>query len=262
MARIDALPSLEVIRGLHGILDFYYWRGLPCVRAWPTGKHLHRSDAEIASSLLFGAVIKAYSLLGDGALEAYRDMALDIPRTARDIMVSGVYGHLHERTEAAPPPPPEEQMYDAYVCLRDVKPPTTGGGDFWAGAWQTRDLNEKQADPKDICTLEANQFVLAAGSYRASIHCPAYRVNRNQARLYNVTGSTVLLLGSSGVSNYQDSTVSGSHVFGRFTVAADQTLQIEHQCSYTRSDTGLGSPCTFADEIYTIAEFWREIEPE
>jgi len=96
MARIHALPSLEIIRGLKGILDFYVWRGLPCVRAWPQYRPARQTAASLAAALFFGAVVKSYSLLGDVPLEAYRLDAKDQPRSARDIFVSGIYGNLHE----------------------------------------------------------------------------------------------------------------------------------------------------------------------
>jgi len=96
MARLTALPSIEIIRGLKGILDFYLWKGLPCVRAWPTWRPARQSEASKAAALFFGAVVKSYSLLGETALSAYKEDALDQPRTARDIFITGVYGHLHE----------------------------------------------------------------------------------------------------------------------------------------------------------------------
>jgi len=96
MARIDVLPSVDIIRGLKGILDFYLWRGLPCVRAWPRWRPARQSDASTAAALLFGAIIKAYSRVGPIALPAYQDDAADQPRSARDIMVTGVFGNLHE----------------------------------------------------------------------------------------------------------------------------------------------------------------------
>jgi len=96
MARIDVLPSIDIIRGLKGILDFYLWKGLPCVRAWPTYRPARQTAASLATALIFGAIIKSYNLLANLPLAAYREDALDQPRTARDIMVTGVYGNLHE----------------------------------------------------------------------------------------------------------------------------------------------------------------------
>jgi len=96
MARIPTLPSLEIIRGLKGILDFYVWKGLPCVRAWPKYRPAKQTAASLAAALIFGAIVKSYPLLGKLPLEAYREDALDQPRTARDLMVTGIYGNLHE----------------------------------------------------------------------------------------------------------------------------------------------------------------------
>lgn len=103
MARLDALPSIDVIRGYKGVLDFYLWRGLPCVRAWPAYHHSHASQASKASAMLFGQIIKGFNLTGEIALGAFQEAAVGNPRTARDIYVSGVLGHLHQRTEPVTP---------------------------------------------------------------------------------------------------------------------------------------------------------------
>jgi len=260
MARLTALPSLDIIHGFKGILDFYLWKGLPCCRSWPYNPKSHHSEATIAAAATFGAVLKSYSLLADTVLAAYRDDAKDHTRTARDIFMSAKYGKLHQRTVPPPPPPPEEQMYNAYVCLRDLKTQGTHGGDFTSGAWRTRDLTEEQADLQDICTLADNQFTLAPGTYRCLIHCPAYVVAYHQARLHNTTADTQLLPGTPEYANPSFSHTTHSTVAGRFTIATAQTLQIQHRCTTTRNTTGFGLACNFTDEIYTIAEFWREIE--
>jgi len=96
MARIDALPSLEIIRGLKGILDFYVWKGLPCVRAWPQYRPARQTEPSRNAALLFGAIIKAFSLTAGPVLDQLALEATGIPRTPRDIYVSGVYGNLHE----------------------------------------------------------------------------------------------------------------------------------------------------------------------
>jgi len=262
MARLKALPSLDIIRGFKGTLDFYMWKGLPCVRKWPVRAPGRRTAAEIASSLLFGAILQAYRLLAPEAHDFFQEDSLDQPRTPRDIYVSAVLGHLHQRTIPPPPPPPEEEMYDAYVCLRDLKPQNTTSGTFTAGDWRTRDLTDEQADTADICALAANQFTLPAGTYHCSISCPAFKVNNHQARLYNVTDDTTILLGTSERSYGTDQTATRSHILGRFTLAAEKTIQVQHRCSYTCAGDGFGWQCNFTDEIYTVAEFWRELEAE
>lgn len=98
MARLTALPSLDIIRGLKGTIDFYLWRNLPCARTWPHTPPSRRTDATKAAAALFGAVLHAYGLLAHPALLAFQHEAADNPRTARDLYVSAVLGHLHERS--------------------------------------------------------------------------------------------------------------------------------------------------------------------
>ncbi len=260
MARLTALPSIDVIHGFRGILDFYLWKGLPCVRSWPRMTKAQQTEGTIAASALFGAISQGYALLGDGPLQAFQEAAKTQPRTARDLYISAVYGHLHERTIPEPPPPPEEEMYDAYVCLRDVKAQNSYSGNFEPGAWRTRDLNHEQADTEDICTLSANQITLPAGTYRCTISCPAFATDRHQARLYNVTDAATLLLGTSEISGRNHYNNTRSLVAGRFTLAATKILEVQHQCETSSIYYGFGMRANFGDEIFAVAEFWREIE--
>lgn len=96
MARLTALPAIDIIRGFKGTIDFYLWKGLPCARKWPYTPPSKRTAATKAAAALFGAVLSAYKLLAPLALAAYQESAAGIPRTARDIYVSGLYGRLHE----------------------------------------------------------------------------------------------------------------------------------------------------------------------
>ncbi|MBA7585328.1 hypothetical protein ES708_27303 [subsurface metagenome] len=261
MARLTALPSLDIIHGFQGVLDFYLWKGLPCVRSWPRITKAQQTEGTIAAAAIFGEISAAYRLLAPLELTALQEQAKDQPRTARDLYISAAYGHLHEEAPAAPAPP-EEQMYDAYVCLRDLKSIGTQGGGFNAGAWSTRDLTQEQADPQDICALEANQFFLAPGTYRCMISCPGVRIGSHAARLYNVTGDALLLQGTIERQDSADSSGARTVIAGRFTVAADQTLEIQHRGQLDYASAGFGWGSTFQDEIFTIAEFWREIEEE
>ncbi|GAH78230.1 unnamed protein product, partial [marine sediment metagenome] len=96
MARLDALPHIDIINSLKGTIDFYIHRGVPCARRWPRYRPAARSAPAIASANLFGEIVKSYSIVADTVLAALRDAAADNPRTARDILVSAVLGHLHE----------------------------------------------------------------------------------------------------------------------------------------------------------------------
>lgn len=98
MPVIKALPSPKVIRGLRGILDFYCWKGLNCVRTWPHIPPAHRTPASLASAATFGAIIKGYAQLGGRPKSLFAADAADQPRTGRDIYISATLGHLHKRS--------------------------------------------------------------------------------------------------------------------------------------------------------------------
>lgn len=149
-------------------------------------------------------------------------------------------------------------FYNAYVCVRDKKAQHTGGGTFTQGAWRTRDINEEQADSADICSIAANRITLAAGTYRCLISAPAFQVQQHQGRLYNITDASVILVGTSELTAAADGVTNRSFVKGRFTISAEKVLEIQHRCDTTCDLVGFGWWCDFGDEIYTVAEFWRE----
>lgn len=145
-----------------------------------------------------------------------------------------------------------------YVCVRDVKPRNTAGGGATLGAWRTRTINHEQADAAGICAIAANRITLQAGTYRCLISAPAYKVNMHQARLQNITDPATLITGTSEIAHITDATVSRSFIAGRFTLAAANALEVQHQTNATQAANGFGIAANFTEEIYTIAEFWRE----
>ena len=98
MARINALPHQTIIKGFKGTLDFYYWKGVPCVRKWPVIPMSSRSPASLAQAQIFGQIVSAWSLVGGVPKDWYNLAAADQPRTGRDLYVTGVFGHLHEHS--------------------------------------------------------------------------------------------------------------------------------------------------------------------
>ena len=156
----------------------------------------------------------------------------------------------------APPAVGGAGLYDAYVCVRDVKAQNTGGGTFAAGVWRTRDINEEQADASNICVIATNQLTLAAGTYRCSISCPGRLVTSHQARLYNVTDSALLVLGHTAFNSSYTNDLAW--IRGRFTVGAAKAIEVQHYGEVTRNNDGFGEQGDITDEIYTVAEFWRE----
>jgi len=94
---IKALPSPEIIRGLHGVLDFYMWKGLNCVRKWPHIPPAHRTPASLEAAHLFGDILHAYGLIGGTPKSLFIADSQGETVTPRDIYTSALYGHLHKR---------------------------------------------------------------------------------------------------------------------------------------------------------------------
>lgn len=94
MPVIAAIPSPTVVRRWRGVLDFYCYRGLACVRKWPRPPTKPRSAAVLASAAIF-ADFGRRSLSVDSTL--YSQTLLDTEGTTwtwRDELTSAAYGHL------------------------------------------------------------------------------------------------------------------------------------------------------------------------
>lgn len=59
MAKLTVLPDARTIVEAKGVVDFYYWKGIPCARKWPRKASYERSAAEQAGSARFTTVAKA-----------------------------------------------------------------------------------------------------------------------------------------------------------------------------------------------------------
>ena len=85
MAIITKLPGLEIIAGFKGMLDFYHWMGIPCVRAWPRSPGPRRAPAVEAQWPAWGFAGSYWNSLSREVKEAYIKMASGYPVTGRDL---------------------------------------------------------------------------------------------------------------------------------------------------------------------------------
>ncbi len=149
-------------------------------------------------------------------------------------------------------------MRKNYVKVSDVKAASTDGGTFTSGEWRTRTLNTEDNDAGGLCSLSSNQITLSAGTYRCLISAPAFGVGNHQARLYNVTGDALLLLGTSEFASSSGAYAqTRSIIAGQFTIATGQALEVQHYSSASRSTTGFGQGGAVGNNVYTVAEFWK-----
>jgi len=147
-----------------------------------------------------------------------------------------------------------------YALLADVKGSGTNGGTFTSGAWQTRNLTTEVHDSAGIVTLNATtgNFTLGNGTYRIAASAPALFVSSHQARLFNVTGNSVVAYGTSEYSNTADAQTR-SFVDTVVAITSGPTVfRLEHRCFTTRSNTGFGGNVGFGgDEIYSTVRIER-----
>ena len=146
----------------------------------------------------------------------------------------------------------------SYAIIADQKAQNTDGGTFTSGAWRTRDLNTEIADPDGIVSISSNQFTLGAGSYLIRWSAPAYSANRNQSRLYNITTSTNVAVGTSAYAFGTNAVSSISLGAARVVLTASTVFEIQHQCGTTVAGSGFGVAGNAATEQYTTVEIFKE----
>jgi len=140
------------------------------------------------------------------------------------------------------------------VIIRDDKTQNTAGGTFTSGAWRKRTLNTLIDQASYGVTLSSDEFTLPAGKWLIRWHAPAFGVGRHQSRLFEVTGNTVVEVGSSESSNTTSSTSNPSVGEAIQTNVAATKYRIEHQCQTTLATEGFGRAANFAAERYALVE--------
>ena len=145
------------------------------------------------------------------------------------------------------------------ITLKDVKAPISNGGTFTAGSFQTRTLNTLE-NPQSVTwvSLLANQFTLQPGTYRIWGAAPAYRVDRHQATLYNITDSVVQIIGSSALANSGSLAETNSIIVGVVVLASAKVFEFQHRCAATKSGDGFGLSAFFGiDDVYATVEITK-----
>ena len=145
-----------------------------------------------------------------------------------------------------------------YVLVEEQQASGTAGGTFTSGAWQTRALNNKVEDTQGIATLATSEVTLPAGIYQISGRAIGSAVAQHQTRLYNVTGSAVLLNGTSEDCGVATGASTRSFVEGQVTLGVTTTIALQHRCNTTVATTGFGVACGFGEvEVYSRLEIWK-----
>ena len=143
-----------------------------------------------------------------------------------------------------------------HLYVRDEKADGTAGGNAVSGSWTTRVLNTVVANTIAGASVDTGTYIitLPPGNYRAFCRAPARALNDHKARLYDVTNSTTLLLGSNAFSASTATTYATveSFIIGPFTLEEETEIRLEHRFTTTRNGDGLGRACSFGVvEVYS-----------
>ena len=85
MAKIAAFPDEAIISGFKGVLDYYVYLGIPCVRTWPRPPTLPRSAAVQEQWPIFAEASRVWTNSPDYVRAAYERMAQGSTMSGRDM---------------------------------------------------------------------------------------------------------------------------------------------------------------------------------
>jgi hypothetical protein len=125
-------------------------------------------------------------------------------------------------------------------------PPSSDAGDFNSGAWITRALNTVQRISGDDVNESFPAISIEPGYYHVEASAPAYRVDKHQTRLRDVTGGSTLLIGSTEMCGRSTGLLidtyvqTRSFVSGYFATSSQIDIELQHRCFSTQLADGLG----------------------
>lgn len=153
--------------------------------------------------------------------------------------------------------PTATSSFDSQLLhVRDEKISGSHGGTFTSGAWQTRVLNTVVTNEITGASLASNQITLPAGTFYIEADAPALNVGGHKSRLFNITDTADVIIGTSEFTNV--STTPRSKVRGRFVLAASKVLELQHRSQTTQTTNGFGSASSFGVvEVYAEVRIWK-----
>ena len=155
------------------------------------------------------------------------------------------------------PTGPPGGLYNAYILVSEQYPQGTQVPSV-PGSFATRNINTEDADPQNIASVNDSTITLAAGTYRCRISVPTFRSYQTRAWLKNIDTNTILVVSASAYNNSLE-VVSRIPIIGLFTLTVQSNLKIQHATKiFNNEGFGLVSNFPGLNEIYTIAEFFRE----
>lgn len=85
MAKLNALPDSEVRAACTGLVDFYYWKGIPCARKWPDYKPREPQPEELQNQQRFTVVAVATGAIDTFVKDRWRALEVTDATTWVDV---------------------------------------------------------------------------------------------------------------------------------------------------------------------------------
>lgn len=79
----------KIIDGFKGVIDFYYYMGVPCARSWPKKIGANRSPAVMAQWPIWTEAARLWGEISPTVREAYVQMAVSTDLTGKDMFFRG-----------------------------------------------------------------------------------------------------------------------------------------------------------------------------
>jgi hypothetical protein len=136
--------------------------------------------------------------------------------------------------------------------IYDTKSTGTNGGDYSTeNTWITRTLNtinNNGAFSDTASVILANDTItLLAGTYMIWCMVPAYKIKKFSTRLVDSANNVIKY----GNSAYSKDDTSSSIIMHTWTIVSTKIYHIEMIGEQNQTNTGLGIPDGYGDEIYT-----------
>lgn len=97
MPVLNSLPDPDTIRRLKGTLDYYVWKGLPCVRKWPVTPKAHLTSGTLTQSARYSSWLKRAHLTAAEVQAVANDVARQSNWTWRDFICFAIAGNLYNQ---------------------------------------------------------------------------------------------------------------------------------------------------------------------
>lgn len=95
MAKLTNMPHQGIVDGFKGKLDFYYWKGIPCVRAWPHWPAREPTEREAAWQAEFRRAVWCWNQMDAAWKVSYNTMAKRTKYTGRDLFMRSFLSGIH-----------------------------------------------------------------------------------------------------------------------------------------------------------------------